>query len=146
MYTRCFWQENHQIYGHIRCIYTVLANPTYDKGWPKPYIYRYIRCIHGVFGREITKYMVIYGVYIRSWPTRLMIRVGQNHTFIGIYGVYTEFLAGKSPFIRSYTVCIYGPGQPYLWTYSYLKHKEHLAVQGWRSNDAGHKRWIMCRR
>jgi len=25
-----FWQENHQIYIHIRCIYTILANPTYD--------------------------------------------------------------------------------------------------------------------
>jgi hypothetical protein len=24
-----FLQENHQIYGHIRCIYTVLANPTH---------------------------------------------------------------------------------------------------------------------
>jgi hypothetical protein len=22
-----FWQGNHQRYGHIRCIYTVLANP-----------------------------------------------------------------------------------------------------------------------
>jgi hypothetical protein len=29
----------------------------------------YIRCIYGVFGREITKYTVIYGVYIRFWPT-----------------------------------------------------------------------------
>jgi ABC-type nickel/cobalt efflux system permease component RcnA len=29
----------------------------------------YIRCIYGNFGREITKYMVIYGVYIRFWPT-----------------------------------------------------------------------------
>jgi len=27
---RYFWQGNHQIYGHIRCIYTVLANPIYD--------------------------------------------------------------------------------------------------------------------
>ena len=26
-YTRYFWQGNHQIYGHIRCICTVLANP-----------------------------------------------------------------------------------------------------------------------
>jgi len=26
---RYFWQGNHRIYGHIRCIYTVLANPTY---------------------------------------------------------------------------------------------------------------------
>ena len=29
VYVRYFWQENHQIYGHIRCIYTVLANPTH---------------------------------------------------------------------------------------------------------------------
>jgi len=29
VYIRCFWQGNHQIYGHIRCIYTVLANPNY---------------------------------------------------------------------------------------------------------------------
>jgi len=39
---------------------------------------------------------------------------GQNHTFIGIYGVYMVFLAGKSPYIRSYTVQIYGYGQPYV--------------------------------
>jgi len=29
----------------------------------------YIRCIYSIFGREITKYTVIYGVYIRFWPT-----------------------------------------------------------------------------
>ena len=29
MYTRYFWQGNHRIYGHIRGIYTVLANPKY---------------------------------------------------------------------------------------------------------------------
>ena len=28
-----------------------------------------IRCIYGIFGREVIKYMVIYGVYIRFWPT-----------------------------------------------------------------------------
>jgi len=28
VYTRYFWQENHQVYDHIWCIYTVLANPT----------------------------------------------------------------------------------------------------------------------
>ena len=37
----------------------------------------------GVFGREITKSTVIYGVYV-------------------------VFLAGKSPSLRSYTVCMYG--------------------------------------
>jgi hypothetical protein len=39
-------------------------------------------------------------------------RVGQNHTFIGIYGEHTVFLAGKLPYIRSYTVQMYGHGQP----------------------------------
>jgi len=29
----------------------------------------YIQCIHGILGREITKYTVIYGAYIRFWPT-----------------------------------------------------------------------------
>jgi len=30
---------------------------------------RYMRCTHFFFGREITKYTVINGVYIRLWPT-----------------------------------------------------------------------------
>jgi len=29
VHIRYFWQGNHQIYGHIRCINTVLANPMY---------------------------------------------------------------------------------------------------------------------
>jgi hypothetical protein len=29
----------------------------------------YIRCIYGIFGREITKDTVIYGAYILLWPT-----------------------------------------------------------------------------
>jgi len=32
----------------------------------------YIRCVYGIFGREITIYTVIYGVYIRFWPTLCM--------------------------------------------------------------------------
>jgi len=28
-----------------------------------------VRCIYGVFGREITKYTVIYGAYVRFWST-----------------------------------------------------------------------------
>jgi len=29
VYVRYFWQGNYHTYGHIRCTYTVLANPTY---------------------------------------------------------------------------------------------------------------------
>jgi hypothetical protein len=31
--------------------------------------HNYIRCIYSIFGRELTKYTVIYGAYIRFWPT-----------------------------------------------------------------------------
>ena len=29
VHVRFFWQGDHQIYGHVRCMFTVLANPTY---------------------------------------------------------------------------------------------------------------------
>jgi len=32
----------------------------------------YTTSIHGIFGREITKYTVIYGAFIRFWPTLLI--------------------------------------------------------------------------
>ena len=32
----------------------------------------FIRCTYGIFDREITKYMVIYGVYIRFWSILLI--------------------------------------------------------------------------
>jgi hypothetical protein len=36
----------------------------------------HVRCIHGIFGREITNYTVTYGVYKkRFWPT-LGIKLG----------------------------------------------------------------------
>jgi hypothetical protein len=38
---------------------------------------------------------------------------GPDHIFVRIYGVHTVFLAGKSPYIRSYKVRINGSGQPY---------------------------------
>ena len=38
-----------------------------------------IRCIYGIFGREITKYTVTYGVYIRFWPT-LQVTVVDSQT------------------------------------------------------------------
>jgi hypothetical protein len=47
VYVRYFWQGNYQIYGHIRCIYTVLANP-----------------IHTVFLAENSQNAGSYTVYI----------------------------------------------------------------------------------
>ena len=42
-----------------------------------------------------------------------------------IYGVYTVFLAGKSPNIRSYTVYTYGSGQPYKYIFVRVHGSRH---------------------
>jgi len=118
----------------------VLANPVYaiipyfNFYLPPCYMRRvgqnhtYIR-IYGVYVVMLAGnilHTVIHGVYIRCWPTLYMslpyfkfhpppcdmLRVGQNHTYIRIYSVYVVMLAGKLPYIRSYTVYIYGSGQP----------------------------------
>ena len=39
----------------------------------------YIRCLYGVFGREITIHTVIYGVYIQFWPTLAVSVLGQEN-------------------------------------------------------------------
>ena len=38
----------------------------------------YIRCIYGIFSRRFFKYTVIYGVYIRFWPTLLVTKIILN--------------------------------------------------------------------
>jgi hypothetical protein len=39
------------------------------------YMYTVHMCIYGIFGREIARYTVIYGVYIRFCPTLCMLDV-----------------------------------------------------------------------
>jgi len=43
-----------------------------------------------------------FGLYesLHSKPFAYICRAGQNHTFMGIYGVHTVCLAGNSPYIR----------------------------------------------
>ena len=94
----------------------------------------HIWCTYGMFGREITKYTVIYGLQIRFWPT-----LGTHHptrrvivgkrVFCSLIvrncvagscccrtklcnGVYTVSLAGKSLNVRPYTVYIFNRGLP----------------------------------
>jgi len=56
----------------------------------------YIWCIYGIFGREITKYTVIYGADIRVWPT-LLIAIKD-----GLYkhGLHITHLDGLNTFLR----------------------------------------------
>ena len=107
MFIRYFWLGNHHTYGHIRCVYTVLADPSVTAlrkelhcqqpffncpkrlfkliqafGWCVGLARTiHIRCIYGIFGREIIKYTVIYGVYIRFWPT-LVVRNFFKHRIL----------------------------------------------------------------
>jgi hypothetical protein len=53
--------------GWMDLKFNLIGMQTHTWGWPEPYIH--IWCNYGILGREITKDTVIYGVYIRSWPT-----------------------------------------------------------------------------
>jgi len=64
VYIRCFWQRNHQKYGHIRCIYTVLANPTY--------MYAVYDRIFGGFPCPTTVYTPFMTVYLVTSPAKLL--------------------------------------------------------------------------
>ena len=81
VYIRYFEQGDSGV-CRVRCAHTVLVSPTLD--WLVAMAaqcmclmrkvgqnHMYIQCMHGIFGREITKYTVIYSAYIRSWPTLL---------------------------------------------------------------------------
>jgi len=70
-----------------------------------------------------------------GFPTPIP-RAGQNHTFVGTYGVYTVFLAGKAPYIRPYTVWIYGSGQPYPYPIAALL-SENAKKGGMRKTGSG---------
>ena len=58
-------------------------------------------------------------LFLKHLHTQLLPSWFKLHSLLGlartifIYGAYTEFLAGKSPNIRSYTVHTYNSGQPY---------------------------------
>jgi hypothetical protein len=60
VYIRWFWQGNHQIYGHIRCIYTVLANPMHVCfSCCLPSLQITANCLHpGVVKTELGRYMI----------------------------------------------------------------------------------------
>ena len=49
------------------------------------YINIYIQFTYGIFGRDITIYAVIYGVYIRFWPTLLVIYVRSTTLYLITY-------------------------------------------------------------
>ena len=70
-------------------------------------MYGRTRCVQGIFGREITRYTVIYGVSVCTV----------------IFGVYKVLSAGKSPDIRSYTVLVYvRPYTMYIRSYTVTKY------------------------
>ena len=84
VYVQYIWQQNHQIYGHTWCIYTVLANPAYAC----------CRVIHTMDGK--------------AW---CISRAGQNRIYTYIYTVYLVISKPKVPYIHR--IHIYGSGQPY---------------------------------
>ena len=61
------------------------------------------------------------GVFLPIHCVSVALRVDYNHTYIiyiyiyiRMYGVFTLSFAGELPCFRSYTICMYVSGQPYL--------------------------------
>jgi hypothetical protein len=95
VHTQNLWQGNHQIYGHIQCIYT------YIRFWPTLPIYG----VHAVILAGKSPNIRPYTAHIYDY----------GHPYL--YTVCAEFMAGKAPNIRPYTVHKYDSGQPYTCAY-----------------------------
>jgi len=91
---------------HIHWIYMILANPRYVPRNVQP-VLRFL-CTLWRMPRNVQPVLRILCTlwYVTCAPCH-MHRVGQNHIVIHIYNVHTVFLAGKSPYIWPYTMCMY---------------------------------------
>ena len=109
IHIRYFWQVICQIYSHIRCIHTVLANPNHITVHHIYGVYTY-----GIFGREITKYSHIRCIYtVLANPRCVTITVVRRNFTSTVRTVQTVTVPYRTTRQAwSYTVYIYGSGQP----------------------------------
>jgi len=98
VHIRYFWQENHQIYGHIRCVCTVLANPIHMVMANTQGQY-----IHMVMVNTQGQFIHGYGQYPRSihswlWPTPKVNTfiwlwpLPKVNTFIWLWPIYGHYI------------------------------------------------------
>ena len=100
-----------RIWTQYMTVYSVIPLPKV------PYIYMILANPNG-HAKSLAQTSLCLGVPWGRPPLWILTcnsMVGQNHI---LYGVYMVFLAGKSPKIWSYTVYLYGSGQPYAITRS----------------------------
>jgi hypothetical protein len=73
--------------------------------------HKYLRCIYGIIGRLFTKYTVIYGVYIRFWPTLLIwlphrcFEIAERWVTAGSHGGRSHCNTQKSDNVESSFYC-----------------------------------------
>ena len=129
MYIRYLWQGNHQIYGHIRCIYTVLANPKHCLcATFKLFVTRVepcVPCTYVISGRETTRsytvniYIYIY-IYDHGQPCTYVISGREITKYMVIYGEY-----------------IYDHGQPCIYVISGREITKYMVIYGEYIYDYG---------
>ena len=110
VYIWYFWQGNHQIYGYIRCIYTVLANPSHVSQQTK-----YRTCqVHHLASSQVLlciSHLILYVV----WRVG---RVGQNQICTPYMAVCTIIYLLKLTYIHR--ICRVGQNRiytPYMTVY-----------------------------
>jgi hypothetical protein len=105
VYTRYFWQGNHWSYGHIRCVYTVLANPCQQPctafwGCVLVGLVGFVcrACLLGVFVGRVFQALSVRRVFRHQSANK---RVGQKEMYI--YATYDRIfndIPAKIPYIH----------------------------------------------
>ena len=137
VYIRYFWQGNHHTCGHIRCVYTVLANPgvyiqyywhgnhqifgVYIRLWPTLHMYFYVGLARTVYTHRMWPYIRticdrIYTPYVTVYLVISLPRIPYIWCWPTLF-IWCTNVAGKSPKTWSInTVWVFGSGQPTIHT------------------------------
>jgi len=118
------WQGNYQIYGHIQCKYTVMAN-----------LLKWHDAYNNVKETQLVPYAHMTWCISKCYKNTARATASFVRSYVGLTRtIYTRCIygirAGKLPNIRSYTVYIYGYGQPY--SYDLI----HITM--WRKHSSCH--------
>ena len=129
MYIRCFWQGNHHTYGHIRCIYTLLANPTH--------LPAHMKCVNpacSIFavcgtGQHHVSHSYLFKKQHKLWSLWILRAVSSQHVVQDSPTSVTRIFSKKKTAMKClnpagsiFAVC--RTGQPHV-NHSYLFKKQH---------------------
>jgi len=135
-----FWRGNHRKYGHVWCVYTVLATPTYCfdmMAWEPPYaihththtlrwpvMVNVLRCLERgaaiLHSKGATLLLRGFSGWLCASLVCIMRRVGQNRIYTYIYTVYLVVSKPKIPYVHRIYMVLANPNHAVSCYYYFL--------------------------